>query len=150
MAFGGGPLNSHVLHALAAMVPTLRAEPSRLGLSTSVSGLLTKVGAGLWGSRPPAAAPVVDHVAAAPPGAEPPRPVDAAAAGPAVVVSWTVTYEGLAPVRAVVVADTPAGARTIAESRHPEVATAMAGDGEDWIGRTVTVDAGQLVDLARR
>ncbi|MEZ5141579.1 MAG: hypothetical protein R2726_03535 [Acidimicrobiales bacterium] len=146
MTFAGGPLNSYVLHALAAMVPQLRGEPSRLGLSTSVSVVVTKQGFGLWGASPPTGGFRHEDctravaVAAAPEV----RPVDAGFAGVGTVASWTVTYDGLEPARAVAIVDTPDGARTIAESRDRELASVMAGDRDDWIGCTVEVDDGAL------
>jgi acetyl-CoA C-acetyltransferase len=53
MSFAGGPLNSYVLHSTAALAEALRAAPDEIGLDTSVSGFLTKYGAGVWSARPP-------------------------------------------------------------------------------------------------
>ena len=147
MAFAGGPLNSYVLHALAAMVPALRDDPTRPGLSTSVSGMLTKQGFGVWAARPPAAGLRVADVTAEVAARTTARPVDPALAGPASIVSWTVTYDGTTPARLVVVAEADDGTRTIAESRSPEVVAAVAGDVVDLVDRPVTVDDGALGPL---
>jgi acetyl-CoA C-acetyltransferase len=52
MTFAGGPLNSYVLHSTATMADVLRADPGSTGLVTSVSGFLTKYGAGVWSTAP--------------------------------------------------------------------------------------------------
>ena len=52
MTFAGGPLNSYVLHSTASMADVLRADPGSTGLVTSVSGFLSKYGAGVWSTTP--------------------------------------------------------------------------------------------------
>ena len=52
MTFAGGPLNSYGLHAMATMAEVLRNDPGAIGLVTSVSGFLTKFGAGVWSTDP--------------------------------------------------------------------------------------------------
>jgi acetyl-CoA C-acetyltransferase len=110
MAFAGGPLNSAVLHALAAMTDVLRADPGATGLVTAVSGMLTKQGAVTLSTIPPAHG--LRRVAVA----DPSRPVavDAAYAGEAVVDGSTVVHDRGGPALAVVVATTPAGTRVVA------------------------------------
>ncbi|MFN8038254.1 MAG: hypothetical protein U0Q07_03490 [Acidimicrobiales bacterium] len=147
MAFAGGPLNSYVLHALVAMVPALRDDPARPGLSTSVSGMLTKQGFGVWAAHPPSdglrVADVTGEVAAR----TTVRRVAPTMAGAVTVASWTVTYDGTTPARLVVVAEDDDGTRTIAEARDPEVVGAVAGDVVDLVGRRVAVDDGVLAPL---
>ncbi len=60
MTFAGGPLNNYVLQAMVALTDLLRADPSAIGLSTSVSGMLTKQGLGLWSATPPTE-PIPQH-----------------------------------------------------------------------------------------
>lgn len=64
MAFAGGPFNNFVLQALAQLVLRLRARPSDLGLVTTVSGLLTKPGLGVWSATPPDRGPLIADLAA--------------------------------------------------------------------------------------
>ncbi len=52
MAFAGGPFNNFVLQSTAAMAHVLRDEPGALGAVTTVSGLLTKPGIGVWSATP--------------------------------------------------------------------------------------------------
>ncbi|MBS44156.1 MAG: enoyl-CoA hydratase [Nocardioides sp.] len=49
----GGPGNDYGLHAVASMVPRLRAEPEEVGLSTSLGWYATKHALGIYSARPP-------------------------------------------------------------------------------------------------
>ena len=59
MAFAGGPFNNYVLQATAAMAGALRDQPDRLGVVTTVSGLLTKPGLAVWSGSPDGEAPLL-------------------------------------------------------------------------------------------
>ena len=63
MAFAGGPFNSFVLQATAAMAQRVR-ERAGLGLVTTVSGLLTKPGLAVWSSEPGDQPPLVADLGA--------------------------------------------------------------------------------------
>jgi acetyl-CoA C-acetyltransferase len=153
MSLAGGPLNNYVLMALAAMVPRLRADPAAFGLSSSVSGFLTKAGFGVWSATPPRTGLRHDDVTArvmaaaeaaagAPTGADTGRrvrEVDAEYVGPAEIVAWTVDHDRGEPQRAVVFVDTPAGRRTMASTG--DAATCRALLTGDWAGITVDVRA---------
>ncbi len=52
MAFAGGPFNNYVLQSTAEVARRLRVAGAGTGVVTTVSGLLTKPGIGLWGSAP--------------------------------------------------------------------------------------------------
>ena len=52
MTFAGGPFNNYVLDSHVAMARALRSRPGARGLVTSVSGLLTKPGLGIWSTEP--------------------------------------------------------------------------------------------------
>jgi acetyl-CoA C-acetyltransferase len=119
MAFAGGPFNNFVLQSTAAMVPRLRAEPGALGAVTTVSGLLTKPGIGVWSARPegrpPLVADLTGEVASATSTREVVETLDGYR-GDARVVTYTVTYDGLDPVRTVALCDTTDGRRCVAVS----------------------------------
>jgi acetyl-CoA C-acetyltransferase len=53
LTFGGGPLNSYGLHAVARMAEVLRAEPGSLGLVHGNGGWLAKHALGIYGAEPP-------------------------------------------------------------------------------------------------
>ncbi|RIK98114.1 MAG: hypothetical protein DCC71_21220, partial [Proteobacteria bacterium] len=54
LTFGGGPLNSYGLHAIARMAERLRAEPGALGLVHGNGGWLAKHAIAIYGAEPPA------------------------------------------------------------------------------------------------
>ncbi|SDC81982.1 type II toxin-antitoxin system Rv0910 family toxin [Nocardioides lianchengensis] len=56
LTFGGGPGNNYGSHAIATMVPLLRAAPERVGLSTSLGWYATKHAIGVYAATPPARA----------------------------------------------------------------------------------------------
>jgi acetyl-CoA C-acetyltransferase len=63
MAFGGGPFNNFVLQALTSLVPHLRSDRGSRAALTTVSGLLTKPGLGVWSAEPGPRGPLVGDVA---------------------------------------------------------------------------------------
>ena len=143
MAFAGGPFNNAVLQSVAAVVPRLRADPGALGAVTSVSGLLTKPGLGVWSSHPDGRPPLLSDLAYE--AASVTGVVEAVASldgyeGPATVATYTVTYDGMEPARVVAVCDTADGRRCVAlsEDRHVAV-TACA---EELVGSRVTIGSG--------
>jgi acetyl-CoA C-acetyltransferase len=146
MTFGGGPLNNYVLQAMAVLVDRLRARPGSVGVSSSVSGFLTKQGFSLWSTAPPpsgrfAAADVTAAVAAA----DRPRPLDPGGAGAATVVASTVDRSGF-EARLVAICELPDGRRTIAASTDADPIDALeAGDDVVPVDAAVEVTAdGQL------
>ncbi len=148
MAFAGGPFNNAVYQSLAAVIPLLREDPGALGLVTTVSGLLTKPGLGVWSARPdrrpPLVADLCDGAGAAT------RVVEAVESlggyeGPGTVATYTVTYEGLDPVRTVAVCDTGDRRRCVAISDDPAVA--VQGCAEELIGAAVELTSGSFVPI---
>ena len=144
MAFAGGPFNHFVLQSMVTLAARLRADPSGLGLVTTVSGMLSKPGLAVWSASPPSTdrPPLVADLGAETVAATdlapvvPVAPADAAAT----VASFTVTYagpDGSDPVRTAVVADLPDGVRTAATCE--DAATARLALAEGLIGRDVRV-----------
>jgi len=54
LSFAGGPWNDYVMHSIAAMVETLRADPGSTGLVWANGGYLTKHAFGIYSTEPPA------------------------------------------------------------------------------------------------
>jgi len=138
MAFAGGPFNNFVLQATAAMLPRLRAQPTTLGLLSTVCGLLTKPGLAVWSATPDGHPPLVSDLA-----------TEAAAAtgsvgvvddhhGPARVATCTVGYVGLEPTRTYVLADVDPDHRCVAFSDEPGLAAAVTAG--ELIGSDVHID----------
>ncbi len=138
LAFAGGPANDYPTHAIAAMVDACRDDPGSVGLVHALGWYVTKHSIGVYSSTPPPGGFV--RV----PGAELQPAVDA---GPARTTAGG--YEGTAEVEAtavvcerdgtpslaIVSALTSAGRRALANSRDPDVLTAMTE--APWEGRVV-------------
>jgi acetyl-CoA C-acetyltransferase len=143
MTFAGGPFNNFVYQAMVEVVGRLRAEPGALGVVTTVSGLLTKPGIGAWSTRPDGRPPLVGDLASECQAAT--GVVDVAETldsyeGDGTVVTYTVTYDGMDPVRTVVLCDTPDGIRCVAVNDHAELA--LHATGHELIGERVRVGQG--------
>lgn len=54
LTFAGGPGNNYTSHAVATLLPLLRADPEAYGLATAVGWYLTKHAVGVYSARPPA------------------------------------------------------------------------------------------------
>jgi acetyl-CoA C-acetyltransferase len=145
MHFAGGPLNSFSFQALARLVGMLRSDPDATALLSSVSGLVTKVGGGLWSATPAAQGFRDIDVTAAATATTGTVAVDPDHRGDATVAGYTIAHARGAPVEAVVVADTAAGTRAVATTKEPELVAGLR-DGE-WCGRSVRVQGAALVGL---
>lgn len=141
MAFAGGPLNSFVLQALAQLADRLTEGRGETALLTAVSGMLTKQGVALFGRRPPQRGFRFVDVSAEAAAATPRVRVHRGYAGSARVATYTVLYEGDAPVRAIVLCDTPQGDRTIATVESASELRSFEED--EAIGRELQIDAGR-------
>jgi acetyl-CoA C-acetyltransferase len=122
MTFAGGPLNSYVLHATAAMASRLHRGDTATGLVTSVSGMLTKTGLGLWSAEPPAEPWRAVDVSAEAEKATELRPWDPAGTGAGRIVAATVVHDRGEPSRVAAVVELDAGERTVAVDRDATVA----------------------------
>jgi acetyl-CoA C-acetyltransferase len=142
MTFAGGPLNNYSLQATVALVRALRADPGSTGLVTSVSGMLTKHGMAVWSTAPPPPSTgggfVTDDVSAETVAATATLAVVDDHRGAATIDGSTVVHFDGSPWTAVVIATTPDGSRTVANSTDPDVLAGLAT--EDWTGREITVD----------
>jgi acetyl-CoA C-acetyltransferase len=148
MAFAGGPFNNFVLQSMVTVAGVLRAAPGALGVVTTVSGLLTKPGIGAWSTTPDGRPPLVGDLgeaAAAATGTLDVVETLGGYDGGATVATYTVTYEGMAPVRTVAVCDTDDGRRCVAVAEDPDL-SAHAVDRE-LIGARVRLEGGDLVLL---
>jgi acetyl-CoA C-acetyltransferase len=148
MAFAGGPFNNAVLQSMAAVVPRLRAAPDHLGAVTTVSGLLTKPGLGVWTARPDGRPPLLSDLAyevASVTGV-----VDAVETldgydGAGSVATYTVTYDGMDPIRVVAVCDTADRRRCVSISEDPDVAARACE--EELVGAPVLIGSGTFTPV---
>ncbi|GEP38422.1 hypothetical protein NPS01_20850 [Nocardioides psychrotolerans] len=142
LTFAGGPGNNYGSHAIASMVPVLRADPTSRGLCTSLGWYATKHSLGLYSATPPEQAyahlrPVVEQ--------PPKRPVMTSYDGEAVVEAYTVPYErDGSPEAGILSLLTPSGVRVLVRTVDPTVVGALT-DG-DLLGMRVLV-AGESVTV---
>ena len=140
MPFAGGPFNNYVLQATCRMAVLMREGQGESGLVTSVSGILTKQGFGLWTRQPTATGFTFRDVSADAAQAAVARPVLESFTGPVSIAGYTVLHDkGRAP-RALVLADTANGARALAHSEDPLLLQRM--QTEEYCGARVEVDNG--------
>jgi len=117
MAFAGGPLNNYVLQAMVRLVELVRRDQAP-AMSTSVSGMLNKQGAGIWGPTPSAEPYRTIDVTEATTAATGLKALDASATGPAEIASWTVVHQGGEPRRLIAICDTTNGRRAVAATER--------------------------------
>ncbi|BAL89431.1 putative enoyl-CoA hydratase [Actinoplanes missouriensis 431] len=149
LTFAGGPGNNYSGHAVANLVPLLRADPEASGLATALGWYLTKHAAGVFSATPPER-PYADVDA----DLRMPRPAARTAAGsyagPAVLEAYTIPYDRSgSPAAAVVTALAPDGARIVRRATDPELIARLLAD--DPLGWTVefTADTVTVTDTTR-
>jgi acetyl-CoA C-acetyltransferase len=145
MAFAGGPFNNFVYQATAAVVERIRVSPGSLGMVTTVSGLLTKPGIGIWCTEPDDEPPLIADLAGEAEVST--TTVDVYErledyTGPASVASYTVTFNGEEPNRTVAVAETPSGVRCVAFSDDPDLARHAISN--ELVGTAIEVRSGSF------
>jgi acetyl-CoA C-acetyltransferase len=138
-------LNNYVLQSTARMVQVLRENPGSTGLVSSISGMITKQGMGLWSTTPPAkgfrSADVTGEARADTATAA----IDGDYRGAASVVGYTVGYDGPEPKVGIVIGRA-IGASTGSDTPVHTVATttdqALMADlmASEWVGRHVDID----------
>ncbi len=143
MSFGGGPLNNYVLQSTARMMDVLREDPGSTGLVTSISGMITKHGIGLWSTNPADKGFQVADVSEQALAQTPAAAADPSYQGPADILGYTVTYEGREPRTGIVIAKAArSGAltHTVAVTDDPDLVAAMVCS--EWVGRRIDVTGG--------
>ena len=116
MPFAGGPFNNYVLQATCRMAELIREGRGRTGLVSSVSGILTKQGFGLWSSEAGAGSFVFKDVSDETARSTGVKEVADAFHGPGLVAGYTVLHEKGKKARALVLADTEGNRRALAWS----------------------------------
>ncbi|HEX7948190.1 MAG TPA: acetyl-CoA acetyltransferase [Phenylobacterium sp.] len=126
LPFFGGAGNNYSMHAIAAMVRALRAQPQAYGLVGANGGFLSKYSVGVYSARPRAWRPFQSQDLQAQIDAWPapaPAPADVLTG---VVETYTVDH-GRDPKHGVLVCRTPAGERFVAmtDPTHPQIVEQM-------------------------
>lgn len=145
LTFGGGPGNNYTGHAVASLLPALRANPGGYGLATALGWYLTKHSVGVYSATPPRTGfrhltPIIDT--------PPARDARTDYSGPAVIEAYTVPYgrDG-DPEAAIVSLIAPNGTRILLRGTDSELVTQLAGD-QDLLGLPVTVSEGRIAVTA--
>jgi acetyl-CoA C-acetyltransferase len=133
LPYHGGPASGYLVHSIAAMAETLRADPGALGLVSGVGMHMTKHAFGVYSTTPGRVAP---RAAGATPGAEATPKVVATHDGEATVAAYSVVHgrDG-APEWALLVCDLPGGARAYARATDPDLCAGA--EREELVGRRV-------------
>ena len=144
MPFAGGPFNNYVLQATCRAAELLRAQGKGTALVSSVSGMLTKQGFGLWSTEVgPRGFVHADVTAAVATAARTVEVLDDYR-GDVSIAGYTVLHgRGLSP-RAVALADTPTGQRVLTDSKDPELIARM--ESAEYVGRRMQVDGSTLTE----
>lgn len=146
LAFGGGPWNNPVGHALATMVGRLRESGDANGMVTANGGNVDKHAFGVFGTAPPPSGFLHDRPQADIDAAATPRKVLQDYSGPAKVETWTVMHDrSNEPERYLGSCLTPHGDRTwVAGTDADLMSTAMTTDIGD---RPVHIGPGGTIEL---
>ena len=144
MPFAGGPFNNYVLQASCRAAELLRKRGHGAALLSSVSGMLTKPGFGLWSTMPGAQGFVEQDVSTAVAAQTATVPVLDDYTGPAAMAGYTVLHSRAQTVRAVALVDTPAGQRVLTTSEDPALIARL--EREEYVGRVMHINGTQLME----
>ncbi len=116
MPFAGGPLNNYVFQSTCRLVELLREYPNSHGLISSVSGMLTKQGFGVFSTQSGFKPFRSDDVTAEVETLQANKQVLEEHSGDAVIAAYTVLYQNGNPWRVVAIYDVDEDIRAVAIS----------------------------------
>jgi acetyl-CoA C-acetyltransferase len=143
MSFAGGPWNNYALQATCRAVELMRAGHGRNALVSSVSGMLTKQGFGLYATSPGLAGFVFADVSAETARAQTLVDVVPVFSGQGRMAGYTVVYDRTRPPMLLALVDTPDGRRALLHGAEPALLARL--ESEEWVGRAVHVCDNHLV-----
>lgn len=124
MPLAGGPYNNYVLQSTARMAQLLRKRGGT-GLVSSVSGIVTKQGFGIWSSQEPGKPFHWADVTARAAAAVTVREVVQGIEGPARIAGYTVLGSKGRPATGIAIVDLPDGRRAVATSTEESLLAAL-------------------------
>lgn len=139
LAFAGAPLNFAAGESLVKMISILRDDPGSVGLVQGNGGHAAKHAFGTYSTEPPAMPHRIEDLGSfdtAVAVASPDR------TGSAVIDGVTVEYGRTGPERVIAITRFGDGARAWAVGHDPDMM--QSATEEEWVGRTVRVDSGEL------
>ncbi len=137
MPFAGGPFNNYVLQATCRMASLIRAGRGQTGLVSSVSGILTKQGFGVWAAQIPASGFVFRDVSSETARLTKTTDVAQDFHGLGVVAGYTVLHDKNKAPRALALADTASGSRALAWSDDQALVQQM--ESREFCGATIAM-----------
>ena len=143
MPFAGGPFNNYVLQATCRAAELLRQGGPRTALVSSVSGLLTKQGFGLWSVSPAPQGFVQADLSAAVAREVRTREVLNAFTGEATVAGYTVLHGRRQSPRGIALVDTLQGQRAMTTTENPALIARL--QEEEFVGRRVQINDNELM-----
>ena len=142
MPFAGGPMNNFVLQVVAQLADKIRRKPQSRGLVTTVSGVLTKQGFGIWGAEPAEAGYQFLDVTKDVIAQTEKRHVDPAFCGKAEVAGYTVLHDNNGRRRGVAVVDLADGTRSIGSTQSDSLIERM--ETTDFCGASLNLHEGEF------
>jgi acetyl-CoA C-acetyltransferase len=139
LAFAGAPLNFAAGESLVKMISTLRNDPGSLGLVQGNGGHAAKHAFGIYSTEPSAEPHRIEELGSFDTTitvASPDR------SGSAVIDGVTVEYARTGPERVIAITRFDDGTRSWAVSHDPDMMQAVTE--EEWVGRVVSVDHGEM------
>lgn len=137
MPFAGGPFNNYVLQATCRMASLIREGRGRTGLVSSVSGILTKQGLGIWAAKRPATGFAFRDVSSETARLTKTTSVAQDFHGLGVVAGYTVLHDKNEAPRALVLADTASDSRALAWSDDQALVQQM--ESREFCGATIAM-----------
>jgi acetyl-CoA C-acetyltransferase len=138
LPFFGGAGNNYSMHAVAAMIRALRKRPEATGLVAANGGFLSKYSVGIYSARPGPWRGIDSAALQAEVDAWP-RPVLAPGEGSGTIETYTIDYNGPAPVGIVVGRLDDGGARFVARTDPADETIARRMAVEEPLGGRVRV-----------
>lgn len=151
LPFAGGPGSNYLLHSIATMVDTLRADPGSVGLVSGVGMHMTKHVFAAYSTAPPvsgaATPPDHDALQARLDDENPPVEIVETHTGPATVATYSVVHDRSgAPEWGLAVCDLPEGGRAYAKVLDADLLAEM--EATEWVGAAVELVPGETAGAA--
>ena len=144
LPFSGGAGSNYMMHSIAAMVASLRADPGSFGMVSGVGMHMTKHVFGVYSTTP---GPVTPPAPSPPPSEV---PICDTYSGAATVASYTVAHDRSGgPEWGLVIADLPDGGRAYGRVDDADLLVDL--EQREWVGSTVSLlsDAASGVNLVK-
>ena len=142
MPFAGGPLNNYMLHATVQALLLLRENPDNIALITGISGMMTKQAFGLWSGLKLDEFTHLDTTEEAEK-IDLPKDISALESGDGHVIGYTVLFDQLDAVKAVIYIEDLQGKRKVVTSNEVDILKNMRE--EEWVGKAIKYKDSVLV-----